>query len=66
MRYCNRPMATSPRNKRAGPYRRYPSVGEKDLAEDMPLRVLVKSLLHQQRVMQNYRLRGGHRSLARC
>jgi len=59
-------MATSPRNKRAGLYRRYPSVGEKDLAEGIPASLLVKNLIHRPRVMQNYRLRGAHRSLARC
>ena len=59
-------MATSPRNNRAGLYLPCPCDREQDPAEDMPLRVLVKSLVHQQRVMQNYRLRGGHRSLARC
>jgi hypothetical protein len=59
-------MATSPRNNPAGLYLRLPLLREEDPAADMPLRVLVKSLVHQPRVMQNYRQRRGHRALARC
>ena len=59
-------MATSPRNNPAGLYLRLPLLRERDPAEDMPLRVLVKSLVHQPRVMQNYRRRGTYRPLARC
>jgi hypothetical protein len=39
---------------------------EKEVFEDRaPVRVLLKSLLHQQRVMQLYRRRGERRPLAR-
>ena len=59
-------MATSPRNNPAGLYLRLPLLREQDPAEDMPLRVLVKSLVHQQRLVENYRQRRSHRPLSRC
>ena len=58
-------MATSPRNKPVGPYLTCPCVREQYLAQGTPTSLLVKILVHQQRVVQNYRHRGGQRALAR-
>lgn len=60
-------MATNPRNNPAGPYLRYPCFREPDPTEGIPLWVLVKSLVvYRQRLVRNYRCRGGRRSLGRA
>jgi hypothetical protein len=59
-------MAKNVRDNPAGPYLRCPSVCKQDLEEGIAPTLLVKSLVHQQRIMQNYRRRGDYRPLARC
>ncbi len=54
-------MEKKPKNKAAEPVLRCAACGSGSVVI-----FVVKSLIHSQRVMQNYRQRGSHRPLARC
>jgi hypothetical protein len=59
-------MATKNASKLAGPYLRCPANCDHEPAEvKQQVTLAVKSLVHQERVIQNYRRRGDYRPLGR-